>query len=55
MKKKMISALILLAYLGVLGFQTTSMGKSMPKQIKCENGHNMTVTEPNKILTVSKK
>lgn len=54
MKKKTIDALILLAFMGALGFQSTSMGKSMPKQIKYENGHNMTVTEPNKILTVSK-
>lgn len=54
MKKKQIEVLILLAYLGALGFQSASVGKSMPKQLKCENGGNMTFTELYIIPTVSK-
>ena len=45
MKKKQIEVVILLAYLGVLGSQSMLVGKCMPKQLKCENGGNMAVTE----------
>ena len=45
MKKKQIEVLILGAFIGALGFQSVSMGKSMPKQIKCENGGDMAVRE----------
>lgn len=45
MKKKQIEVLILLAYLGGLGFQTMSVGKSMPNTSKIENGANMAVRE----------
>lgn len=38
MKKKQIEVVILLAYLGVLGSQSMSVEKCMPKQLKCENG-----------------
>lgn len=54
MKKKQIEVLILGAFISALGFQTVSMGKSMPKQIQCENEHNMTFTEPYTIPTVEK-
>ena len=53
MKKKQIEVLILGAFIGALGFQSVSMGKSMPKQIKCENGGDMTFTEPYTIPTVA--
>lgn len=53
MKKKQIEVLILLAYLGALGFQSASVGKSMPKQLKCENGGDMTFTELYIIPTVA--
>lgn len=53
MKKKQIEALILIAYISALCFQSVSMGKSMPKQIKCENGGDMTFTEPYTIPTVA--
>ena len=55
MKKKQIEVLILGAFIGVLGFQSMSVGKSMSKQIECENGHNMAVTEVSEKPTVSKK
>lgn len=54
MKKKQIEVLILGAFVSALGFQTVSTGKSMPKQMKCENGHNIAVTEASKKPTVSK-
>ena len=44
-KKKQIEALILIAYISALCFQSVSMGKSMPKQLKSENGGDMAVTE----------
>ena len=53
MKKKQIEALILGAFISALCFQNVSMGKSMPKQIKCENGGDMTFTEPYTIPTVA--
>ena len=53
MKKKQIEALILGAFISALCFQSVSMGKSMPKQIKCENGGDMTFTEPYTIPTVA--
>lgn len=45
MRMKAINALIVLAYLVILSALITSMGKSMPKEIKCENGHNLTLTK----------
>ena len=54
MMKKQIEALSVLAFMGVLGFQSMSVGKSMPKLLKCENGHNMAVTEVYKKPTVIK-
>ena len=54
MKKKQIEVLILGAFVGVLGFQSVPMGKSMPKQSKCENGGDMAVTEVYLKPTVTK-
>lgn len=54
MKKKQIEALFLGAFMGALSFQTVSVGKCMPKEILCENGHNMAVTEAHKKPTVVK-
>lgn len=54
MRKKIVEVLVLLAYVGVLGSLCESMGKSMPKQIKYENGHNMAVTEVHQKSTVTK-
>lgn len=45
MRMKAINVLIVLAYLVILSALITSMGKSMPKEIKCENGHNLTLTK----------
>ncbi len=42
---KAIDVLTVLAYLVILSALMTSMGKSMPKEIKCENGHIMAVTK----------
>ena len=54
MKKRQIEILILGAVIGVLGFQSVSMGKSMPKQLKCENGGNMALREVYQKPTVRK-
>lgn len=54
MKKKQIEVLFLGAFVGVLSFQTVLVGKCMPKEIQCENGHNMAVTEAHKKPTIVK-
>ena len=54
MKKKQIEVLFLGAFVGALSFQTVSVGKCMPKEIQCENGHNMAVTEAHKKPTIVK-
>ena len=45
MRKRIVDAFILIAYMGVLGSLSESVGKSMPNEIKCENRHNMTITD----------
>lgn len=45
MRKKVINVLVILTYLVILSALMTSMGKSMPKNIKCENGHILAVTK----------
>jgi spore germination cell wall hydrolase CwlJ-like protein len=54
MMKKQIEALSVLAFMGVLGFQSMSVGKSMPKQLKCENGGDMALREVYQKPTVRK-
>ena len=54
MKKKQIEVLIIGAFISALGFQTMSVGKNMPKQLKCENGGDMAVTELYQNPTVMK-
>ena len=45
MRLKVIDILLSLAYVVILGALVTAMGKSMPKEIKCENGHILAVTK----------
>ena len=54
MKKKQIEVLILGAFVGILSFQTVTMGKSMPKQVKDENGWDMALREAYQKPTVRK-
>lgn len=45
MKKRIIDASILLAFLGVLAISSARVGKYMPKNLKRENRANMAVTD----------
>lgn len=54
MRKRIVEALLLGAYVVILGSLCESVGKSMPKETKCENGQDMTFIEPYTFPTVSK-
>ena len=52
MRKKIVEIFILLAYLGVLGALSESVGKSMPKEIESENEVNLSLRGASEVSVV---